>query len=138
MLDDAVTSLVPRVLAATIGSLGLAGLPLGAGAAHASGGDGSTQTRVLSAPAHGQQAIRRLGGRLDAVAARSGWSGSQLRSVLSTDDTAWVGTDGQVFYTEPTATGDAGPGVAPDVPPYPLDQTFLLHSKPGSNRSSHG
>jgi len=116
-------------------SLVIAALPFGPGAAQASGGGGqATSSPVLSAPAHGQQAILRLGDRLGAVAARSGWSSAQLRRVLLTDPSAWVATDGQVFYKEPPATAGADADVPPAVPPFPLADTFALHSKPGSDR----
>jgi hypothetical protein len=82
--------------------------------------------------AHGQQAIRLLGDQLDEAAALNGWSAAKLRDVLRTDPTAWVDTDGRVFYVEPVATANGPSSIGEGVAPYPLGDTFLLHSRPSS------
>ena len=125
-----------RVLLLTATALALAGLPLGVGAAQATG-DGDRDRAAepsLSAPAHGQQAIDELGDQLDEAAALNGWTAAQLRTALATDPTAWVDREGRVFYQDPAVPAHASgePAVA-GVAPFPLDQTFLLHSKPGSD-----
>ena len=83
--------------------------------------------------AHGQQAIRLLGDQLDEAAALNGLTPAKLREVLSSDPTAWVDPTARVYYVEPVATS-AGGSVEPpqEVAPFPLDQTFLLHSRPAS------
>jgi hypothetical protein len=94
-------------------------------------------SRVLSKSAHGVKALTALGSNLPAVAARTGWSTAKLRSVLSTDKTAYVSSQGDVFYQEeepaqsPTAAASAVKTIAPVLP---TDQTFKLHSRPSATR----
>jgi hypothetical protein len=121
-----------RALTLTAASLVLGALSAGAGAATADDGDGAPR---LPHSAHGQQAIELLGDRLDEAAALSDWTPAQLREVLATDPTAWVDRDGRVFYKEVTALGDApDTSDSAEAPPFPLDQTFLLHSNPASTK----
>lgn len=59
----------------------------------------------------------------------------KLRTTFLADETLWVDGTDQLFYVEPTtAPGvEATPTVEPAAP-FPLEQTFLLHSRPGSQR----
>ena len=83
---------------------------------------------ALPHPAHGQQALRLLGDNLGKAAAGNGWTAAKLRDVLSTDSTAWVDGGGHVFYKDPGA--GAGPSTTGEgIAPFPLPQTFLLHSR---------
>ncbi len=98
----------------------------------------AAQAQDASRPVHGDRAIARLGDRLDEAAALNGWTPAQLRAVLAHDDTAWVDRDGRVFYVEPaldTAGAAADEPEVDSVAPYPLGDTFTLHSKPGSSRT---
>ena len=96
---------------------------------------------LLAEPAHGQAAVSALGDDLALAAARNGMTSSRLTSLLASDATAWLNSAGQLYYVEPasprtdvTAGGSATSTVAASTP-YPLDQTFALHSQPGSTRT---
>ncbi|WP_052807958.1 PKD domain-containing protein [Methyloterricola oryzae] len=90
----------------------------------------------------GQAAIEALGAELAAVAAAHGWSTDRLKEILLTDSSAWIDTSGRVYYVEEAqtkplpekATGAVAPLKAGAAEPLDLAKTFLLHSKPGSNR----
>ena len=94
--------------------------------------------------AFGDEAIRALGDRLPEVAARNGRDPAGLRAALE-DPTFGLDSTGALFVaeapqdheaesatTEPT--GPDAPTVA-QAPVVPLEQTFTLHSKPGSQRT---
>ena len=59
-------------------------------------------------------------------------SEAELTELLTTDPTAWVDTAGTVFFKDASATAPADDPVSAQAP---LDQTFLLHSKPGSTKT---
>ena len=88
--------------------------------------------------AKGQAAIDQLGTRLPATAARYGMSSERLESMLREDATLRVTRDDALLYVEeapePSGSATAAEPIA-QAGPYPDDQTFLLHSKPGSNRT---
>jgi hypothetical protein len=86
----------------------------------------------LDHPARGAQAVRLLGRDLDDAAAGNDMSTAELTDLLTTDASAWVDTSGAVFFVDTTATA---PVDDPVVAEAPLDQTFLLHSKPGSTKT---
>jgi hypothetical protein len=96
-----------------------------------------TASRVLPHAAHGVTALSALGSNLPAVATRNGWSTAKLRSVLSTDKTAYVSSEGDVYYQEEepeqstTALASTAKTVAPVLP---TNQTFTLHSRPSATR----
>jgi PKD repeat protein len=91
--------------------------------------------------AHGQRALDLLGARLPEVAAWYGKSTAEFASILRRDGNAWLDRQGRLFYQEdldaplqvdaPSSASSltASGGLAP------LDQTFLLHSRPGSRRT---
>ena len=100
---------------------------------------------------HGLAAVKALGSHLDAVAAQNDLSAARLTKILTSDDTAWLSEEGQMFYEEepPTAPGeppsaDVSPGVVQQdtgsgsgsttTPAYPVAQTFKLHSRPGATK----
>ena len=94
-------------------------------------------SRVLPRQAHGVKALSALGSNLPAVAARNGWSTAKLRSVLSTDRTAFVSAQGDVFYQEEPAeqtTASVASTAATVAMTFPAGQTFTLHSRPGATR----
>lgn len=68
------------------------------------------------------------------VAARNGWSVQRLVGE-SSDRSLWIDSDGRLFYVEDAVPRGKREGVGPADGPYPYSQTFLLHSKPGSQRT---
>ena len=93
---------------------------------------------LLAQPRKGQAAVAALGGRIHEAARRSGVTTGSLRQLLTTDDTAWVARNGSLFYVDPTAHRvQAGAATATGANittamALPADQTFKLHSLPGS------
>ena len=57
-------------------------------------------TRRCRTPRTAREAIQLLGDQLDEAAALNGWTAAELRRVLSTDSTAWVDSDGRVYYKD--------------------------------------
>lgn len=55
---------------------------------------------------------------------------TEVRQLLRDDPTARLDRDGRLYYVEPTDAGQ--PELVTDAAPFPLDQTFLLHSRPTS------
>jgi hypothetical protein len=93
-------------------------------------------SHVLARAGHGAAVLEALGDRLPAAAATNRMSVTRLRTILATDESAWVGQDGQLFYVEQAeSVAQAGttPGVATAT--YPVAQTFALHSLPGSTHT---
>ncbi len=92
--------------------------------------------QVLDHDRHGEDAIRALGDRLPEVASMNGKTAAQLRSALRADPELWVGQTGRLLFVDDhldqgaTATGPESAALA-DAP---LSDTFVLHSRPGSNR----
>ena len=123
-----------RVLSLVTLALVLTSVP--AGWSVATAGPSSASDPSLPHAAHGSQAIRLLGDQLDEAAALNGLTPARLREVLSSDPTAWVDPTARVYYVEPVAK-PAGGSVEPpqEVAPYPLAQTFLLHSRPASTHT---
>lgn len=102
--------------------------------------------------AAGQRAVDVLGARLPEVARHYGQSADELRSRLLNDRRMRIDRRGRVFFVEelegrlPTratspfrpatgATAGTGTDGLIDGTLAPLDQTFLLHSKPGAPRT---
>jgi PKD repeat protein len=88
----------------------------------------------------GMAAVERLGTRLPEVANWYGKSADQLRRLLLTDRRVRLDREGRMFVVEELDAPLAGltSGAAQTVIDgqiMPLDQTFALHSKPGSNRT---
>lgn len=89
---------------------------------------------LLDEPLPGRAALRALGDRIDDAARLNGMSTARLERLLGEDPSAWLSANAHLYYVDaaPTAAPDAAP-VARG--PYPYDQTLLLHSKPGSQRT---
>ena len=97
----------------------------------------SPHGHVLDRSMRGRSALAALGSRASGVAAQNGLSRRHLDQVLTSDDTAWIAEDGQMFYREdaPAEAITDAPATAQAVTaPYPLAQTFSLHSRPGSSK----
>src|SRR5688572_29932092 len=110
----AVTSALSVVLTLST----LAGTTAGVQAEPASTG-GAPDDIELPVPARGAHAVRLLGDRLDEAAAGNDMSVAVLRDLLTTDPSAWVDTDGSVFFKEGVATAPANDPVSAEAP---LDQ----------------
>ena len=90
---------------------------------------------LLAKPMPAQRALTKLSASETAlVAARNDWSVRQLVDE-SSDGTLWIDRDGRLFYVEDTVPRRHRAPVGPAAGPYPYSQTFLLHSKPGSQRT---
>jgi hypothetical protein len=79
--------------------------------------------------------VTALGDDLDLAAARNHLTTSRLASLLASDSSAWLDAAGRLYYVEPIPAGTDATTSATRATPYPLDQTFALHSKPGSTRT---
>ena len=92
---------------------------------------------VVSLPsnAQGEKAIEALADKLPEVAAWYGSTPEQFSTMLREDHTTWIDTAGHLFFVEefPEHTAE---DETPSVPAasFPYDQTFKLHSLPGSKK----
>jgi len=91
--------------------------------------------------ARGMEAIRRLGSNLPEVAAWYRMTTEKLTNILRQDQHAWLDETGRLLFIdefpEPPEFADSvnqGIGTS-SATAYPLENTFLLHSKPGSKRT---
>jgi hypothetical protein len=101
------------------------------------------QINLTDRATRGQRAVDQLGGRLPEVAAWYGKSADEFKAQLLHDRSWRLDHRGRVYIVEelarplaatnPTAT----PTSLSDGAFEPLDQTFLLHSKPGAQRTLH-
>jgi hypothetical protein len=128
------------VLASVVGSAALLTSPSSVSAAPAPvpGGDQTVVAPaepLLDDPQNGVQAVTELGDDLDVAADRNDLGTAELRTLLRTDETAWVDTEGRVFFIDPapdTSVTEEGPTPARAAP---LADTFTLHSNPGASRT---
>jgi hypothetical protein len=117
----------PRSLAAAVGALALLAP---AHAVAAGRPDPGARPQLLARAGHGAGVVQALGGKLPDAAATNRMSPSRLAGILEQDHTAWIGTDGQLFYKEAAAAIPAS-GTTTQVAAastYPASQTFALHS----------
>lgn len=96
--------------------------------------------RVLPDRMRGLAAVKALGANLASVAARNDLTGKRLKKLLTEDHTAWLSTQGQLFYTEDAPAevtgGETGlTALATLSTAYPTNQTFALHSRAGAART---
>jgi len=97
--------------------------------------------QLPDAVSKGQRAVDLLGARLPEVSAWYGKSADEFRALLLADPRLRIDRNGRLFVEEemerPLATDAAAstPSNVLDGTLLPLDQTFLLHSRPGSNRT---
>ncbi len=88
--------------------------------------------------ARGQAAINKLGSRLPAVAQKYGKSTEELRRLFLEDLTLHIDDTDSLLYiddaTEEATVTDTSVPVTSAASPYSYDQTFQLHSRPGSSR----
>jgi hypothetical protein len=85
--------------------------------------------------ARGEDAIALLGKRLPEIAAWHGMTAEKMQNILRFDRSAYVDFTGRMHFVEQIPVSGA-PGTGSTIPAIvqPVQQTFLLHSKPGSWR----
>lgn len=96
-------------------------------------GDRAAPARYLDQARRGEDAIKHLGDKLPEVASLNQTSASAFRSELRRDDRMWVDPTGLLFAVEP-ALGTVDDTALSTPTGIADEDTFLLHSKPGSNR----
>ena len=85
---------------------------------------------------HGKAAIEALGDRLPAVARLNQRSAAALTRLLTDDPTMWLDKTGRLFVKEALPSDQAAMSpLSSAAASYPLDETFTLHSLPGSHRT---
>lgn len=130
-----------KIIAAAISALvGAAALAPGAALAQTAAGRSVKAPVKPAFPAlrfgemsNGEKAVGKLGGRLPEVAAYYGKSASEFAKQLRTDRSAWIDKDGRLVFIEQGLTS-SGSDLAVSNVIYPVEQTFVLHSRPGSKR----
>ncbi|MEP9364036.1 fibronectin type III domain-containing protein [Nocardioides sp. CN2-186] len=75
------------------------------------------------------------GSSIKHAAAVNDMSVARLSTILRTDPTAALTDSGRLFYTDVAPSLEHRGRFTAANAPYPLDQTFALHSNPGSNRT---
>lgn len=128
--------------ALSIGLLAMAAM----GNAHADNGHAVPQREhkpfpqiKLSKRLQGDAAVAALGDRLPEVAAWYGKSADAFARELRHDKRAMLDRDGRLLYiddfpTPANATTATSGSTVSAAAPFPTDQTFLLHSRPGAKR----
>ncbi|WP_372726990.1 fibronectin type III domain-containing protein [Nocardioides sp.] len=105
-----------------------------AGASAPAPAEPAAEGDLLPAPANGRAAVRGLGTDLATAAQINDMSSARLRDLLLSDSAVWVDPSGRLLYKDPLPTRSPAAS-APDTANYPLEDTFKLHSKPGSQRT---
>jgi len=82
----------------------------------------------------GSAAVAALGGNLSAVAAHYGRTTNELVALFNRDPEVHLTASNQLVYICTQTPAPTGGGPAPKQL-FPLNETFLLHSKPGSTRT---
>ncbi len=93
---------------------------------------------TLPEAAGGQKAIEMLGAHLPAVAHWYGKSAEEFAAILLRDNSARLDRNGRLHYVETYTIDNAGSaagGTGAEAGAFPADQTFLLHSRPGAQRT---
>lgn len=98
--------------------------------------------QLLAEPRHGAAAVLALGGDLAEAAGRNRMPPSVLSHLLASDPTMWLDRTGRLFVKDPAVERPSSPAADRSrnlrplaAPRYPYDQTFQLHSRPGSQRT---
>ena len=93
---------------------------------------------TVAAGSTGQAAITALGNNLAAVAAHYGRTTNELKALFNRDSSVRLDVHGNLYYVCGNTPPANGAGVTNHQAPvqlFPLNQTFLLHSKPGSTKT---
>ncbi len=94
-----------------------------------------TLTELLDRPRQGAAAIAALGLQLAEAATRNDTTPAVLLKQLQSDPTVWLDRLARRFVVEPTAQAPTGTETTTPLSSIPDADTFLLHSKAGSNRT---
>lgn len=92
---------------------------------------------TVAAGVHGQGAVAALGANLAAVAAHYGKTTNQLVALFNRDAAVHLDSHGNLFYICDKTPPANGSGLTNQPPGhlFPFNQTFQLHSKPGSTKT---
>lgn len=126
-----------KVLTRTVGHLGTVDNNTASPATPQSPQTRAPDNQILQQPVQGMAALTQIGDRLAEVAQANGMSPEALSKVLLTDESAWLGRSGHLYYAEEVKPAGVG-GTLPTpsaATTSPLEDTFSLHSLPGSNRT---
>ena len=89
----------------------------------------------LPARTYGEEAIARLGDKLPAVAAWHGMTTAKFARMLREDPTAWIDQQGRLLFVDQfPEPAESEPTDPLQEAPFPLSETFILNSRPGSRR----
>ncbi|MCB9896551.1 MAG: hypothetical protein H6825_00980 [Planctomycetes bacterium] len=128
------TSVRPAPSARCVVAAVLLALPAVASAQISSLGPAPEPGPTLAGATHGAEALAALGARLDQVAARNGVDADGLRAALRDDPTLWLTADERLVYVDrPAPQGETAAHTTPAAD-IPLEDAFLLHSRPGCNK----
>jgi len=107
-------------------------------------GDMLSDAAAPAFPASGEWAIEAVGADLDSVAGRYDLAGEALAEMFRADSTLHVDAAGQLYYADPLPPVSIPPPVERDSSgassdadsdaPFPLAETFTLHSRPGATK----
>lgn len=115
----------------------IAACALGVPSVAAAGGDAGRELDLgaeFAKPLGGSAAVEFLGDRIDDVSRINEMSPGTLRAILA-DKSMRVDRTGRLLAIDPAPRPRPGERAAPpEKGPYPYDQTFTLHSKPGSSK----
>src|SRR6266487_2130397 len=95
-------------------------------------------TLHLTSNARGAAIPQALGAHISEVAESYGWSAGQLQTLANSDPELFADQGGRLGYvcTDLVATSSpAQNGAVVESAPFPLAQTFQLHSRPGATRT---
>lgn len=81
----------------------------------------------------GRAARTRLGSTFGEVARKHGLTPAELEHLLATDPTVHADADGDLVFLDPGERGAATASASAPAP-FPLDETFALHTDPGADR----
>ncbi len=129
------------IAAATAALLGIAALVPGVALAQTGAARNVTLPKTTKAfPAlridemsNGDRAVSNLGSRLPEIAAFYGKTTAEFAKQLRTDRSAWIDKTGRLVFIEHGLTS-SGSDLTPSGAVFPLEQTFVLHSRPSSKR----
>ena len=84
-------------------------------------------------------AVQALGSRLSEIAQQNGFTAETLVDHFENDPTLFVNKAGSLYYADPalpssSISGPLAAGGTANVAPYPLADTFKLHSNPGCTK----
>ncbi|MCK5928395.1 MAG: fibronectin type III domain-containing protein [Nocardioides sp.] len=90
-------------------------------------------TDLLPRPMSGKRALRTLGNDLAAAARVNGRTQDELQALLEHDPAATLDQGGRLHFRDDLSQRSM-PAMRAATPAFPLQETFELHSRPGSNR----